>query len=287
MKGYKYLYGIRILDGDGYGNPLISRQSCYKPFRWVAQAGDCNDLDASIPGPLEICGNLLDENCDGQIGEGCPGNPFIVIIGAIVYESQGIAKVTVNLSKKSTKVIKVNFKTVNGTATSPADYTAKTGTLSIPAGAQTGTFTVDIKTDNITEPIESFTVVLSSPVNATISVGTGTVAIRDGAAPQGALGIVPSVPAKVIKPVEVEQKLSIKAMPNPTTHQFTLVTQSSSSQPISIRVIDNVGRLVEFKNNIASNGTYTIGQNYRPGMYYVEVSQGKLKTTVKLVKQAN
>jgi len=51
--------------------------------------------------------------------------------------------------------------------------------------------------------------------------------------------------------------------------------------------MDNYGRVVETKNNVAANGTYTIGHRYRPGMYYVEVLQGKQKTTTKLIKQSN
>ena len=37
---------------------------------------DCNDADAAInPGAIEVCGNAIDDNCNGQIDEGCgPAN---------------------------------------------------------------------------------------------------------------------------------------------------------------------------------------------------------------------
>ncbi|MCY7420891.1 MAG: T9SS type A sorting domain-containing protein, partial [Chitinophagaceae bacterium] len=275
-------------DGDGYGGST-KITTCNPPAGYVVQGGDCNDANAAIyPSAKDIC-NGLDDNCDGQIDEGCFNIPFIVVIPTSAYESQGVANVTVQLSKKSTQTVKVDYKTMDGTilegsAKSQADYTAKTGTLSIPAGTQSGTISVGIAKDNITELIENFTVVLSSPVNASISVGTGVVAILDGTAPQSSTTLESTMTTE-LKPLVEEQKLSMKAMPNPTTHQFTLVTQSGSNQAIVIRVIDNYGRLVEMKNKVAANGTYTIGQNYRPGIYYVEALQGNKRTSVKLVKQ--
>ena len=75
----------------------------------------------------------------------------------------------VTLSAASTQQVKVRLTTVNGTATAPADFVAKTNVLfSIPAGVTSKNFPVSVKGEKAVEPDETFTVNMSSPVNATI-----------------------------------------------------------------------------------------------------------------------
>jgi hypothetical protein len=86
--------------------------------------------------------------------------------------------------------------------------------------------------------------------------------------------------------VEEEQDLQVRALPNPSTTYFTLQIQSSSDKAVQLRVVDEVGRIVEGKNGIASTSTYRIGQSYRPGVYFAQVMQGGKMVTIKLIKQA-
>ena len=63
----------------------------------------------------------------------------------------------------------------------PNDYSshAQIGTLTIAAGATSGTINVPIVGDVLDEDNETYTVVLSSPVNGLISTGTGLGTITD------------------------------------------------------------------------------------------------------------
>jgi len=64
-------------DGDAFGNPSASMDSCTAPTGMVADASDCDDLNAdAYPGADEIC-NGADDNCDGDIDENAvDGGPF-------------------------------------------------------------------------------------------------------------------------------------------------------------------------------------------------------------------
>ncbi len=54
-------------DGDGYGVLENTVVDCIQPLGYVGQAGDCNDQNLLVnPNATEICGNGIDDNCDGN-----------------------------------------------------------------------------------------------------------------------------------------------------------------------------------------------------------------------------
>ncbi|MCB8942758.1 MAG: protein kinase [Ardenticatenaceae bacterium] len=108
--------------------------------------------------------------------------PDLTIVDVTMDESIGTATFTVTQATVSSFNTSVNFATANGSANSPGDYTATSGTLVIPAGATTGVITVTINDDATDELNETFNVNLSGVVNGTIgdNQGVGTIVDNDG-----------------------------------------------------------------------------------------------------------
>ena len=78
-------------------------------------------------------------------------------------------------------------------------------------------------------------------------------------------------------------QLAITVMPNPSAKNFTLNVPGDSNSELTLRVMDVSGRIIEVKK-MTTGQTIRIGDNYRSGMYFVEVLQGNERKIVKLVK---
>ncbi|MBN2505780.1 MAG: DUF11 domain-containing protein [Verrucomicrobia bacterium] len=86
------------------------------------------------------------------------------------------AAFTVRLLQTSTNTLTVQYATAFGSA-STRDFTAASGTLTFPPNTTTQTLAVAIRGDALYEIDETFTVALSSPVNASLGRGTATCTI--------------------------------------------------------------------------------------------------------------
>jgi hypothetical protein len=87
---------------------------------------------------------------------------------------------TVRLSAVYDQAVTVHYATANGTALAGSDYQAKSGTVTIPAGATSATLTILVNCDKVKEADETFFVNLSAPSsNALVAVGQGVGTILD------------------------------------------------------------------------------------------------------------
>jgi hypothetical protein len=85
--------------------------------------------------------------------------------------------IPVRLIRPSGHEVRVNYATADITATAPADYTAASGTLVFAPGETLKTVPVSIVPDLLIEPDETFRLVLSAPVNATLQQSSAIVTI--------------------------------------------------------------------------------------------------------------
>jgi aryl-phospho-beta-D-glucosidase BglC (GH1 family) len=93
-----------------------------------------------------------------------------------------VATFTLTLSQPASQTVTVAYATSNGTATAGSDYQAVSGSVTFAPGVTAQTISVTIFGDTVVEANETFSVLLSNPVNATLSTskGTGTIVDDDG-----------------------------------------------------------------------------------------------------------
>lgn len=161
--------------------------------------------ESSKPFAVPVTGDLLDENDE----------TFVVNlsspIGATIADGQGVGTIqdndappsisvndvatlegstgnpeatfTVSLSGPSGLDVTVQYATADGSAIAGSDYAATSGSLSFTAGQVTKSVPVPLVPDLLDEDDETFTLNLSSAVNATIADPQGEATIQDDDAP--------------------------------------------------------------------------------------------------------
>ncbi|MEO7522529.1 MAG: T9SS type A sorting domain-containing protein, partial [Ferruginibacter sp.] len=79
------------------------------------------------------------------------------------------------------------------------------------------------------------------------------------------------------------ETLEVKIFPNPTVSDFKLEVLTQGSEEITVRVLDNLGRL--YKNfKVMPNQVIALGAELKAGSYLVEVRQGRIVKTTKVIK---
>jgi len=109
--------------------------------------------------------------------------PALNIKNVTVNEEDGTALVDVCLETLSDEVVTVEYATADVSAEDGSDYSAVSGTITIPAGEQCVSVEVPVLDDDIEEDTEILYVNLTNATNATIADPQGTVTILDTDAP--------------------------------------------------------------------------------------------------------
>jgi uncharacterized repeat protein (TIGR01451 family) len=135
-----------------------------------------------------VNGDISDGEASGTIlNEDAP--PALTVASVTNFETAGTFPFTVTLSVVSGQDASVSYSTSDGTAAAGSDYTATSGSLTIPAGSATGVISVTVLDDALPESTETFTLTLSSPVSATIGSGTAVGTIIDDENPPNIISV--------------------------------------------------------------------------------------------------
>jgi hypothetical protein len=154
-----------------------------------------------------------------------PTFPNISVNDVTITESDSgtsTATFTLTLSSAAGVDSSVNYRTLDSSAIAGDDFIAKSGTVTIPAGRTSWTFTVSIVGDRIPEWTETFTLNLSASTYASIQDGNGTCTILDNE-PQ----------------ISIDDVSREEGTGNNTTTQFTFTVTLSAAydQRVTVRYL--------------------------------------------------
>jgi len=145
-----------------------------------------------------------------------------------------IARLTVRLSERSASAVAVNWATADGTALAGSDYRAASGTLVFSPGQTSKTIGVTVYADAVIEPDETFSVVLSAPIGATLANDTATVTIRNDEITQDAVPTISvsdtQLPERNVGRSDAVFTVSLSALTNvPVTVDYATVDGSATA----------------------------------------------------------
>ncbi len=239
-------------DADTYGDASSSLVSCLTtaPAGYVTNSLDCNDGNAAVnPAATEVCGNGIDDNCDGSIDEGCGcSNPPTANAGSNQSICAG-QNVTLNGS-------------IGGGATNGTWSTSGDGSFSPSASVLNATYIPG--PSDIANGAATLTLTTDAPVLCTPASSSMSVAIQPIPASPGAI----SGPAALCNPNNQAITYSIAPVPGATSYTWTVpagtvlitgqgTTSITVSWPFSVIHAGVVGNICVTANNSNSCGSGT------------------------------
>ena len=181
----------------------------------VAISNDALDEPDEAFGLVVSGPGVSDGQATGVIGDDDPP-PAVRAVDAAPAAEGSTAIFTVALNRASGRSVTVAFATADGSALAGQDYTARGGTLTIPAGSTSVPLGVPLADDSVDEGNESFELRIGSPGAATLGDAVATATIVDDDEPPAA-----AAPAQP----------SANAPPSPVTGSGSAGTPGTTRRP--------------------------------------------------------
>ena len=158
---------------------------------------------------------------------------------------------TVSLDAISSVPVSVQYASANGTATAGSDYTASSGSLTIPAGELFQQVTIQVAGDTAMEANETFYVNLSNSSGATLADnnGLGTITNDD------------------IRSLRINDVRKNEGNSGTIPFTFTVSLNATSSAPVMVKYA-------------TANGTATAGSDYTSTSGTLTIPAGQISKTV-------
>ena len=184
-------------------------------------------------------------------GCGAPPAPPKVSIGdaTVVQPNRGTAtaRFTVTLDTPQTSAVTVAFRTINFNAVAPTDYTARTSTVNIAAGAVQAVVAVTVKGQAGASADKAFVVQLDS-----LTGGTGVVVGRTAG-----VGFILDATAKADATISVGDTTVVEPNSKTLTAHFTLNLAGSQAAPLTIHYQTTDGTATAPGEYATKSGTLT------------------------------
>jgi hypothetical protein len=295
----EYQTYFRDADLDGYGDANISVSGTSQPFGYATNSIDCNDNDPAIhPFATETC-NFKDDDCDGQVDEGCQvfyqdadGDGYGLwdvqtraMTQPLGYSNSGGDCDDANAAAHPGAIETCNFRddNCNGQVDEGCQifyrdedgdgyglWHVQTRAMMQPAGYSTIGGDCNDANANI-HPAASE---LCNGINDDC----------DGLTDEGCPGSSANIPAEQKEEINIVD-LGLIAYPNPADNIFTLRLDGDRKQgSVSLRVMNHLGEIKETRNNLEVGQSIKLGVGYAAGVYFIEARQGKNKKVIKVVK---
>jgi hypothetical protein len=176
---YEVKVDYTTADGNAIGGEDFAAKTgtiTFPPNSTVPQIITINITDETVYDPGEYFTVTLSNPQKGSIGSPTTyvyitDNEIQLHAGQAVYVNEGAGEALFKFTLPAAVPyeVKVDYTTVEATATSPGDFTAKSGTVTFPANSSAAqTISVPITDDNTFNSNKYFYIQLSNPVNATL-----------------------------------------------------------------------------------------------------------------------